>query len=287
MTSYSAIVVEPPRVVVVYDAPRGAHGLKGDEGDQGEPGLGITILGPWNSGTTYTSGDAVTARSTAAAGISSLFLVVTGTSPTVGVEPRLEPASWAEIGPTDTEQALGGPLWDVQQIDHGFTKLGQPACFDPDTSRWGTASAAEYLERLALGFVREIKTPDRVILQSAGRLPDVDPLLVVDPPIAGTWELGQVYYLSDAEGMLQLRDPILDGWVSQPALIPIGISPSTGKHQAIITSWGPDRRQPTHIGELPPPNPREGYFWYRTSEHVGLYICIEQVNGTYWVQTNG
>jgi hypothetical protein len=272
------------QLVVVYDGPRGRRGLQG-EGTPGPPGRSITVLGAWNSEATYEPGDAVTARSSALAGITSLFIVRDGAAPVPGVEPRLDAPGWAEVGVYELGDAFGA-VWRVHQVGHGFTALGQPACFDPQTARWGVANALEHLERAAVGLVREIRGPDEVVLQSSGELPEIDAAIVLDAETPGEWEQGRVYYLAAADGMLQRASPGLAGWLVQPLLIPTSID-SEGRQRGLMLAWGADLASEPHVGATPPPNARAGRLWYRTADKVGLYVYLDMSSGSYWVQTNG
>lgn len=282
------VLEEDVQVVVIHDGFRGREGVEGPAGPAGPQGTSIRVLGPWNSGATYQPADAVTWRSTAVAGVDSLYVLRDDAAPSTDQEPHLYPAIWSEIGPTSTDFAFGS-IWEVYQLAHGFTRIGQPAAFNPATGRYGLAVATDD-NRLALGVVREIKSADVVVLQAIGEMPNADPLVIYDQasPAPHAWEPGKIYYLSSVPGMLQLRDPADDGWTAQPMLIPTEVDPLTDGQKVALTSWGPDGPEAgSSAGPNPPPNPQMGQLWYRTDTHVGLYVWLVQDNGAWWVQTNG
>lgn len=279
----TAILEDGTRLIVIYDGPRGLPGLDGDPGAPGEPGRSINILGPWASHTTYVSGDAVTSRALAAPGVDSLWIVRDGATPTPGVAPHLEPANWSEVG----GGAGGGlgPVWTVTQAPHPFTKVGEPVTFSMATGQYEVANAS-FTDQMAIALVRDIVDAGHFVLQSAGEIPEVDPALIVG---GGAWEPGRIYFLSTVGGMLQTADPGLDGWLSQPLLVPTREQP-TGVQIGTILGWGPDGRLPAGtVGPTPPPLAQVGDIWYRTDAWPGLYIRVLDETGTVgmWVQANG
>jgi hypothetical protein len=248
----AAVFPKEVPLVVVNNGTRGARGFPGDEGPPGPQGPGINILGPWASGRTYGPGDAVTARSTAASGVQSLWVQRSDFDAAPSTrEPYLDPGRWDEIGPTDISN-ITGSIWTIYQINHGFEFVGTPVCFSFATSIWEKAS--NRLDgNLAIALVREIISPDLAVLQTTGEIPDLDPRVIF--PDGAAWELGRLYYTSNALGRLQVTPPLPTDVNRnvQPILIPTRnhLTQSPDRAFGVVLPWRP---QPNVIGtSLVPP----------------------------------
>lgn len=227
-------------LVVVHDGSRGPRGFPGDKGDQGDQGVSITILGPWAQGFSYEPADAVTARSSANAGVQSLWVQRdnTATDPS-DIEPYLDLARWSEIGATDISN-ITGAIWTIYQLNHGFTEVGTPVCFSLATGQWEQVS--NRLDgNLAIALVREVVSTDLAILQTTGEIPNLNPNVIV--PAGSAWEPGKVYYTSNDLGKLQVTPPLPTdiNRVIQPILIPTGFHLNQGPGEAygVVLPWRP------------------------------------------------
>lgn len=229
-----------PQVVIVHDGSRGPKGVKGDEGDPGPKGSGINVLGAWTSGTVYKPNDAVTAESSLVQGISSLYIQRNGTPTTVSTTPPGDdPARWVEVGALDWDNAFGG-IWEVSQIGHGFTKIGQPVAFSWQANRYVLADARNE-DELAIGVVREVVDADRVILQSTGEVPNIDPEVIY--PDGSVWEPGRTYFVGTVRGRVQIAPPNDLTYFVNPILRPTdqGFPGLNG----VVLPWTPTRRVET------------------------------------------
>lgn len=266
-------------LVVVYDGPRGVPGRPGTPADPGAPGRSIRVLGSWASHTQYASGDAVTARSLAVPGFNSLWIARDGVAPTMGVEPRHEPTAWVEVGASEAASGSAGSIWNVSQLAHPFTRVGQPATFRASTGRYELADT-RYADQMPVAVVREIVDAGQVVLQSSGRVPGIDPEVLA----FGTFEPGVIYYLSTVPGELQREDPrSLGEKYSVPVLVPDGAGNGLllGFHVAGLSTYA-------HVGDTMPVNAKEGDLWYRTDAFEGLYVRVPDASGALvWVQSNG
>jgi hypothetical protein len=240
VTGAAAVFPTDVPMVVVHNGPRGPRGFPGDMGDRGPQGPGITVLGPWTSGATYRAGDAVTARSSAAAGVQSLWVQRSSApgEPST-TEPHLDPARWDEIGATDLSN-ITGAIWTVYQLNHGFQFVGTPVCFSLATGIWEQAS--NRLDgNLAVALVREIISPDLAVLQASGEIPNLDPRVIF--PGAEEWEVGKLYYTSNALGRLQVTPPLPTdvNRVIQPILIPTRnhLTQGPGDAFGVVLPWRP------------------------------------------------
>lgn len=274
------------QIVAVYGGPRGIQGATGATGAAGSDGSSISVKGDWNSGTTYTPGDAVSSRSLYNPGIKSLWIVKDGQTPTVGIAPHLEPSKWVEVAGGDLSQQFLGTTLPVYQLTHSFTSVGQPVSFNVSTGRYELADA-RYDGRLCIGVVADVTDANNFLLQFSGRIMDVDPVLISD---ASSWTLGAVYYLSTSMGFYQESDPSVDGWRAQPAVMPIDIDGVTGFADLLILSFGVDSLTPKalHQNQSYPIPRREGDLWFRHDDYPGLYVSVENAVGSLkWVQANG
>lgn len=227
-------------LVVVHDGSRGPRGFPGDKGDPGDQGASITVLGPWAQGLSYRPNDAVTSRSSANAGVQSLWVqrANTATDPSL-IEPYLDLARWSEIGATDISN-ITGAIWTIYQLSHGFTMVGQPVCFSLATGLWEQVS--NRLDgNLAIALVREVISADLAILQTTGEIPNLDPNVIV--PAGSAWEPGKLYYTSSDLGRLQVTPPLPTdvNRVIQPILIPTGfhLNQPPGEAYGVVLPWRP------------------------------------------------
>jgi hypothetical protein len=285
------------QMIVVYDGPRGLKGVDGDPGPKGPKGTSIRPLGAWQNNVQYVTADAVTWRSSVNPNVDALYIAREGATPSVGLQPHLDPASWMETYAPNTTDHLG-PVWQVTQLGHPFTMIGQPACFNPDTGFYQLADA-RYETRLMIGIVIDIPDGDHVTFQAAGELPYLDPHLIFDP-VAGDgsgrddsdWIPGKLYYLSSVPGLVQEEPPSRDGWIDQFVLVPTENN-GDGSMRGVIVTWGPggDGASIVWGGAAadidPPPNPKPGQLWYRQDDFPGLYVWLEGPLSANWVQANG
>jgi hypothetical protein len=183
------------------------------------------------SGTTYCLLDGVTARSSAVSGVASLYIQHSHVPCAVStVEPHLDPDRWAEVGAVSMGNAFGG-LWEVFQPGHGFTRIGQPVTYSFSANRYTLASASE----LAVGVVREIASPDMVVLQSTGEVPAIDPAIIV--PTDSDWDPGRLYYVSSIAGHVSLEPPADPGHYISPILIATDVE--NGLRNGVALPWTP------------------------------------------------
>lgn len=89
------------QTVVVYSGPRGRRGAAG---------FSFEMLGSWAADVQYLPNQAVVARSTGDAAETSMFVARLGQSPTLGVEPYLEPLAWSEVGSAAIAASVGPAL---------------------------------------------------------------------------------------------------------------------------------------------------------------------------------
>lgn len=287
----SATVLEQqPNLIVVYDGPRGLPGREGDPGDDGAPGRSITVLGDWNNQLQYVPGNAVTSRSLNSPGLTSLWIVKDGQTPTVGLAPHLEAFAWSEISAGG--DSAGGAIYRVNQVGHPFTMIGEAVGRSERTGRYEQADARDK-DLLAIGVVCDIAGPNEFAVQTSGRVIHTGGLLIFDPvPPAGRssndWVLGRVYYLSTRPGMFEAQEPSTPGAYFQPMVVPVT------QTEFVLLSWGPENLQTpvdipaveTSLGVVPG---REGQLWYRRIDHPGLYVALWDETRTrlMWVQANG
>lgn len=223
-----------PRVVVVSQI-RGARGLPGDAGDIGPQGESFTMRGGWVSGTVYAPLDAVTYRSSALAGVTSLYIQKNSVEEAISTTvPYLDPTRWEEIGSTDIRNAFGG-IWQVHQIAHGFTKVGQPVGYSLASDIYVQADARTGNE-LAIGVVREVVSPDIVVLQSTGEVPGIDVTVIL--PDGSDWMPGRIYYATATRGRLSLDPPQDPNYFVNPVLLAASHVPATGR-SGVVLPWTP------------------------------------------------
>lgn len=224
------------QVVVIFDGARGKQGLPGDDGDQGDPGRGLNMLGNWVSGTIYCPGDIVTDRSSLVGHVTSFYIQKTDQpcSPST-MAPWQDPTRWAEAGAQDWDNAFGG-IWEVYQINHGFTRIGQPITYSAAANRYILASSSS-MDNVGIALVREVIDADRVILQSSGEVPNIDPAVIY--PDLSAWQRGRLYYVSTAMGRLELTPPTDHSSITNPILIAADDDPQTGGVNGIALPWAP------------------------------------------------
>lgn len=235
-TSSGSTFETETQLVIVHDGRRGAPGAQGEPGPEGPQGDSITIHGAWVAGVTYCPGDAVTDRSTLLVGVTSLYIQKSdqpcGVSNT---PPHMDPARWMEVSNHDWGNTFGG-IWEVYQLDHSFTKIGQPVGFSWQAERYVQASATAE-DELGIAVVREIIDKDRVVLQSTGEVPNIDPTVIY--PDGSTWQHGRVYYVSTARGRLELQPPQFISGIANPVLMAADDDPQTGGVNGIALPWTP------------------------------------------------
>lgn len=190
------------RTVIVHDGRRGNQGPPGEQGEKGDQGDGYNQRGDWVMGLEYCPLDSVVAQSSTAQGITSLFVQNSAIVCSVSnVEPKDDPGRWDEIGYTDFGDALGN-LWEVEQTAHTFTQIGLHVSFDAPSGRYVTGDPA-IAETAPFAVIRDIPTPDRLVLQSSGLLPNPDPTIIEG---GGGWIDDRVYYARDS-GLVDLTPP--------------------------------------------------------------------------------
>jgi len=291
LSGKSATVLErDPNLIVIYDGPRGLPGAKGNPGGDGAPGRSIIVRGDWNNTVQYGPGDAVTSRSLASPGLTALWIVKDGGTPTIGLAPHLDTAQWSEISAGG--DSAGGAIYRVQQVAHPFTMIGEPVARSEVTGRYELADARQK-DLLAIGVVCDITNPNEFAVQTSGRVIHTGGLLIFDPvPPAGRassdWILGRVYYLSTRPGMFEGDQPSAPGAYFQPVAVPIS------QTEFVLLSWGPENLDTpvdipaveTDQGVIPG---REGQLWYRRNDNPGLYVALWDETRTrlMWVQANG
>lgn len=229
------------KFTVLFAARRGVPGDKGDKGDKGDPGRSINMRGIWAGGTTYAPGDAVTDDSTAAQGIYSLFVQRDTTPESVSnTPPRLDQGRWSEVGATDLSNVTGA-IWRVIQNAHGFTGVGQPVTYSQSANRWvlATNSAGE---PSAVAVVREVLSPNEVILQGSGEINGLDPAIILPGPVA-QFTAGRFYYASSAPGFLTETPTVAAvNFTSNAMLL------ATGPTSGVVLQW---QATPNTIGQRP------------------------------------
>ena len=231
-------------VVSVYRGDRGPAGAKGNAGDPGPAGTSINVRGAWQSGATYSPGDAVTYQNSLFPSVTSLY-IQKSTSPTAlsTTPPDQDPSRWSEIGITDLSAATGS-IWIVNQVGHGFTRIGTPVAYVID--EFVPASATD-LGNPALAVIRSVIDASNFILQSTGAIDDIDPLL--DGGV--TLDDDTLYYVSTLTGRLTDVAPTGGGAVVQP-IIHTTIAPS-----GIVLPWAPADA----AAVVPPSTSIEGVAW--------------------------
>lgn len=291
LSGKSATVLEQdPNLIVIYDGPRGLPGAKGNPGGDGAPGRSIIVRGDWNNTVQYGPGDAVTSRSLASPGLTALWIVRDGGTPTIGLAPHEDTPQWSEISAGG--DSAGGAIYRVSQVAHPFTMIGEPVGRSERTGNYERADAREK-DLLAIGVVCDIPSPDEFAVQTSGRVIHTGGLLIFDPvPPAGRgsadWVLGRIYYLSTRPGMFEVDQPSAPGAYFQPVVVPIS------QTEFVLLSWGPENlATPVDIpavetdqGVIPG---REGQLWYRRIDNPGLYVALWDETRTrlMWVQANG
>lgn len=287
------VVDSEVQMIVVYDGPRGLPGGKGGPGGPGPQGPGFRVRGAWAGNVAYISGDAVLSRSSTSPDVSNLWILKDGAVPTLNQRPDQQPDLWEEIGNLATDSALGA-VTRVNQVLHNFTTRGEPVAFSNQTGRFEQAHCMDK-DFLCIGVIADIVDADEFVIQVSGRLNAIDATLIFDPPPpAGRgindWEPGKIYHLSPSIGQYQIADPTRQGWISQPCVMPVGITGPGQPSDIILLTWGPEGLAPTTVeGDLPPVNARMGALWFRTGDWPGLYALLPDAtgDGLYWVQTNG
>lgn len=218
------------KFTVLFAGRRGVPGGKGEKGDKGDSGRSIMVRGQWASGTIYAPGDAVTGDSTAAQGITSLYVQRDGVpESTSTTEPRLDLGRWAEIGATDLSNVTGA-IWRVIQNGHGFTGVGQPVTYSQSANRWILATN-KIGEPAAVAVVREIVSPNEVILQGSGDISGLDPSIILPGP-ASQFTAGRFYYASSAPGFLTETPTVQASNFTSNAML-LATGPSSG----VVLQW--------------------------------------------------
>jgi len=238
------------KLVIVHNGTRGSKGYTGDDGDQGLPGDSFNMIGPWVSGTTYSPLDAVTSRSSAADGVTSLFIQKSSQASSVSlVEPHLDPARWDEVGATDTESSFGG-VWKVIQPSHPFSKVGQPAALRATGYELAQSTSAD---TVGIALVRGIIDSNTFLLQSTGGLSNIDPTVF----IGSTPVLGTLYYVSSSAGLLTSTPPVASNLFVNPIL-------KTGNDttKGAVLPWVPVSNEVTLVGT---PTARTKYYFTATA----------------------
>lgn len=231
-------------LVIVHDGRRGPAGPAGPQGPKGDPGKSINIYDQWYLGQVYCPGDAVSDRSTLVEGIDSLYIQKTAYPCAPLLEaPHENPARWVEVGPQDWDNMFGG-IWEVYQINHGFTKVGQPVGYSYQADRYTLATASTE-DELGIAVVREVIDADRVVLQSSGEVPNIDPEVIY--PDGSDWEPGRIYYVSLSRGRVELQAPLDNSAFVNPILMPSDIwAPGGGVtgRNGIALPWTPVSGRP-------------------------------------------
>lgn len=235
MSTVTPIQTDPP-VIVIHDGRRGPGGLPGPRGEPGEQGRSISVTGQWISGTSYGPGDAVTDRSTLMDGVTSLYIQRDNVPVSVSNTPPWQNAArWVEVSNHDWGNSFGG-IWEVYQLNHGFTRIGQPVGYSWQANRYVLASATAQ-DELGIAVVREIIDADRVLLQSTGEVPNIDPAVVY--PDSSGWDTGRIYYVSTARGRLETSPPAGTNGFANPILIVADDDPQTGGKNGVALPWYP------------------------------------------------
>lgn len=224
------------QLVVVHDGRRGVKGNPGRKGDKGDDGRSIRVLGPWHPNTTYCPGDAVTGRSRLMPGLTSMYLQRSSVACSLStLEPWTDPSRWDEVNSHSWGNTFGG-IWEVYQLNHGFTRVGQPVGYSWQANRYTLASAAAD-DELGIAVVRAVIDNDRVLLQSTGELPDIDPAVIY--PDGSEWQNGRLYYVSTARGRLEIAPPVDVNAFTNPILIVAGNNAQTGGKNGVALPWQP------------------------------------------------
>jgi len=211
------------KVVIVHNGSRGARGLVGEDGIQGEQGDSFVVRGFWVSGSTYAPLDAVNARSSVSEGLTSLYIQLSSADTAVSTtEPYLDPARWTEIGVSDLNSTFGG-IWTVEQTGHPFRFSGQPVTHGSGGYELGSAST------YAIGVVREVINSNAFVLQSTGGISEVDPR----SSASGEFRAGEIYYVSGSAGLLTDVPPAGAGQVVSPIYVATTLS------EGVVLPWAP------------------------------------------------
>jgi hypothetical protein len=241
----SVVDGEEIRTIIVSDGFRGSPGPAGPEGPQGPQGATLNVRGAWTPGADYCPLDAVSARGTASQGIQSMYIQRSNVPCSAStVEPHLDPGRWQEIGATDLQNVTGA-IWEIQQPGHNLNAVGMPVVFNPATLSWTPGGSRKTIASAIVAVVREVIDDTRVILQSSGEVPNIDPSVITPP--GGDWEAGRVYYASGIDGALTL-DPPDDPTTfrRQPVLVATRNHTSTtdpaapGSVTGVLLPWTPD-----------------------------------------------
>jgi hypothetical protein len=204
------------QAVLVHDGRRGAVGPDGPAGDQGDTGQSINMRGVWVGGLVYGPEDAVTWRSSAVQGISSLYVQNADQPASVSsTPPQDDPGRWSEVGVYDLNNVTGA-ICNVTQASHGFTKIGTPIAMSSLSGEWQKADN-RVSNATPVAVVREVVDADNFIAQTNGEVTNIDPSIIT---IGGDWELGRLYYIAAQAGMVQPFEPTDTSTNSQPILIP-------------------------------------------------------------------
>jgi hypothetical protein len=227
-------------ITVLYGGRQGATGSQGPQGPVGPQGKSITSRGAWSSGATYAPGDAVSADSTAAAGITSLFIQRGGAVTAVSTTPpRDDPARWMEVGAQNLD-AVTGAIWTVQQSGHGFTEIGTPVGYNAGADRW-VATSNLLSDEPAVALVRDIPDANTVVLQTTGKITNLDPAVII--PGVAQFLTGALYYVADARGYLTSNRPSQHNAQSvNPVLL------ATGPTSGVVLQW---QAIPNIVGRRP------------------------------------
>lgn len=222
-------MTQTPDLVVLYTGRRGEKGDTG-VGDPGPRGFSFNAKGIWANGQTYAPGDGVSAQSTAAAGITSLFIQRDTAPESVStVEPRVDTGRWLEVGPQDLSNVTG-TIWRVVQALHGFTSIGQPVGYSVTSNRWVLASN-QVGDEDAVAVVRDIISPSEFILQSSGEITGLDPSIIM-PAGATEFIPGRFYYVDRVRGFLTLEKTVeATNFGSQAIIV------ATGPTQGVVLQW--------------------------------------------------
>jgi hypothetical protein len=227
-------------ITFLFSGRQGPTGNQGPAGPTGPQGKSIVARGMWITGTIYAPGDAVSADSTAAAGITSLYIQRDGAPTAVSTTPpRDDPSRWMEIGAQNLD-AVTGAIWTVTQAAHGFTEIGTPVGYNAGADRW-VATSNLLSDEPAVALVRDIPTPDTVVLQTTGVITNLDPAVII--PGAAQFLTGALYYVADARGYLTTVKPSLHIAQSvNPMLL------ATGPTSGVVLQW---QAVPNIVGRRP------------------------------------
>ena len=282
------------RVIRILEGPKGPQGDQGEDGAPGADGASITVRGPWASNQAYSPGDAVTSRTVNNPGLTALWIVMEGKEPEQGVPPHEALDDWTEIGAAEVDSTTAGVV-RITQASHPFQYTGQIVAFSEVTGRYELADARDN-GLLPVGVVREVNDAATFAIQFSGLLPDVVPTNVFFDPAPpagrgiGDWIPGRVYFVSSIPGMVQERNPALDGYASVPIYVPAQRPPVDPPVPAdlIILPFDRSSGRETTVSATAPLNPRPGDHWFRTDRYAGLYVAVRDPTDTQtlWVQAN-